>query len=160
VALRDLQGINDLFLLLSVCFRDRLNLAEFLDSLNTKTKNCTVLFQKIADEINADAVGKLVNALNNILKENCIFMEVLIRHTIRVLELMAGANCGSGCGSATYISEVFTDKRSLAQINAIITKLKCGLDVRRSIIALIESLGPDAVAFLMFIINGISLTPA
>lgn len=149
-ALNNPEGIADLFTLISLCFSDRLDVAKFADSMNLHCKNSTARFNQVLNELDKKDIAKLLEAMNGIIRDNCIAMEVLIRHAARILNVLAGVECGS----ASDLSGIFCDNE---KVQAIIEKIRCGRNAYECIVELVKDLGGDAITFLFYIINGVVL---
>lgn len=133
VALSDANAVKLLFVMLSVCFKSAVEWSKFIAELSklfdaegeildrffnsqTSSSMCTPKIPKILNIMkdisdSLEDIVALIQALSIYLKNNCIFMEVLIRHAMKILTSQTGKDCGSGagCESLQSIWEKLTD---------------------------------------------------
>lgn len=149
-AISDQQVIDDLFMLISLCFDNRVDLARFLD--NTKpVSDTTTYYINVLKEINIAKVAALITNLSPLLSENCLFMEVLIRNAVCIVKIITDVN-GS---SDTSIIDILGGSAQLAQLLA---KVRCGYDPKQLLAAYLDTLTPvEKVALLFYILSGLDI---
>ena len=146
--------IDNLFVLLSMCFKERLEVAAFLD--NTKPFcDKTNYIAKVLREVDTKAVAELIDGLSSLLAENCLFMEVLIRNAVCIIRMATDANCNTGACNVALESLT----HGPGDLSPVIKKVNCGYDIKQTLISYLDSIsGSKGVAILFFLLTGIDIT--
>jgi len=158
--------IKRLFIFLSKCFGEAVTLAQFIDAspfTNTEeecsTKN-TIL----------EGIAGLIDALDFCLKENCLLIEVLSRHTVRAIDCVLGDGCNGKdlnnncCGSDDQLAVVDTLMGAFTCVSDdlrehvvyILTDIACGGDTKEGVAKLVEVLNGECIVniLLTFVTRG------
>jgi len=163
--INDVDLVNKLFEFLSICFSERLRLANYLDgSIFNKVRD-TPYLNRVLSDVDIHNLKLLIDALASFLKNNCIFMEVLVRHAARCLDIGCGSSCGFSGGLSPVhcvekLLQIFGDlsHHEKENIRDILDDLVCGSgNSKNAIIRIIDSVsGDNILSILMAIINGMS----
>lgn len=162
----DKRLVGKLFLFLSQCFSERINLANFLDG-NIIENVGSMYLSAVLQDADLGNVKKLIDALASFLKNNCILMEVLCRHAARCLDTGCSSSCGFGNNGGKQVDVVgqlmglfgYMDDQESAQVRAILEELVCGGDAKDAICRIVDTVsGDNILSILMAIINGMCWT--
>lgn len=138
--------VNDLFVLLSVCFKHQLDLNEYLESVG--------LSVNVIANIDLVGVQALIDALGVVLKNNNSFIEILVRHVYRLVKVVSGM-------TAEEIQESpFASIVTNSLFQSIVLKYKCNKHVDQDILNYVNTTGAHSITVLLFILNGVSLPVA
>jgi hypothetical protein len=157
--LNDTALVKKLFVFLSKCFAESFAAAKFVDN-NPFSKCNQGLTCRLTANV-TEGLAELIDALNFCLKENCLLMEVLHRHTVRALDCIVGG-CGgittnACCGSEEQMSLTSTIVSAFACIPEedksmvidVVNDLTCGGDSKECVERLVEVLGGDCIVQIL-----------
>jgi hypothetical protein len=148
------ETINDLFTIISMDFKNKLSLGKYKDSVKslTDTKN---YYASVWEEINMDDVNNLIDVLSVVLIDNCLYMEILIRYAVCVIEMLT--DTGSGMFTQIKLHNILGTYPALGPV---VSEIKCGGDVKQLLTKYIDTLsgGPQQIGLLFTIINEFNLS--
>lgn len=147
------KTINDLFTISSMCFKNKLSKGEHFNSI--KSSDDTIDYCKnVWKGINMNNVNKLIDVLSFFLVDNRLYMEILIRYAVCVIQMLTD----TGCGVATRV-KLHTILEVYPVMGPIVANIRCGGDIRQILTTYINALpkGPQQIRTLLLIINEFNL---